>query len=332
MVGLGVFPIYIIISARLSFVPQNPVIRLHNWKILLLRDVLDRPLLMCLISSPEACLHFFTMARAMDQDMRMDIEVYTPTARQRGQHRRRLREQEQRLQRDGDLATDGPTSAQTPPSTLAELTARQLGQRARRLRERQLQQDFDRETHIPVREIQQVVESRVNHIPKALQTPPPDLPRHDLGPRDIQCPECGALHWKGEMLGSSTTRNARFGSCCNEGDKILTRITDPPEPLYRLLTSAEAEAVQFRENIRRYNAAFAFTSLGANLDDRLTGNGFRPFQIHGEIYHQIGILDPEPGNRPVYAQHYLYDGDEATEHRFARNPNLNRNIVYAGWT
>jgi hypothetical protein len=36
----------------------------------------------------------------MDQNMQMDIEVYTPTARQRGQHRRRLREQEERLQRD----------------------------------------------------------------------------------------------------------------------------------------------------------------------------------------------------------------------------------------
>ena len=55
------------------------------------------------------------------------------------------------------------------------------------------------------------------------------------------------------------------------------------------------------------------------MDDRLTGNGFRPFQIH----------DPEPGNRPVYAQHYLYDGDEATEYRFARNPDLDRNILSA---
>jgi hypothetical protein len=169
----------------------------------------------------------------------------------------------------------------------------------------------------------------VADVPKALRPLHPNLRRHDLGPRDIQCPECAAFHWKGDMWGSSTTRTARFGSCCNEGDKILTRIMDPPEPLYRLLTSAAAEAIQFRDNIRRYNAAFAFTSLGVKMDDRLTGNGFRPFQIHGETYHQIGTLDPEPGNRPVYAQHYLYDGDEATEYRFARNPDLDRNILSA---
>ena len=102
---------------------------------------------------------------------------------------------------------------------------------------------------------------------------------------------------------------------------------NPPEPLYRLLTSSEPETVQFRKNICQYNAAFAFTSLGVEMDDRLIGHGYRPFQIHGEIYHQIGTLEPAPGDRPVYAQHYLYDGDDATKHQFARNPDLDRSIL-----
>jgi hypothetical protein len=254
------------------------------------------------------------MVQAMDADTQMIIEGYAPsglTARQRGQRRRRLRELSQRLQRDGDRATDGPASLQPTLCTPAELTARQFGQRARRLQERQQQQGLALETHVSERGPQQVVERRVGHVPKGLLTPPPDLPRHDLGPRDIVCPECGALHWKGEMLKSSTLRNPRFGMCCGEGDKILRRVENPPEPLYRLLTSSEPEAVQFRKHIRQYNAAFAFTSLGVEMDDRLTGSGYRPFQIHGEIYHQIGTLEPAPGSRPVYAQHYLYDGDDA---------------------
>jgi hypothetical protein len=40
-------------------------------------------------------------------------------------------------------------------------------------------------------------------------------------------------------------------------------------------------------------------------------------------------LGPSPGNRPVYTQHYLYDGDDATKHRFARNPDLSQNILRA---
>ena len=143
------------------------------------------------------------------------------------------------------------------------------------------------------------------------------------------CPECEAFHWKGEMLGSSIIRSPRFGMCCNEGDKILSRIMEPSEPLYRLLTSPEPDAVQFRKNIRRYNATFAFISLGVKLDDRLKGDDIRPFQIHGEIYHQIGTLEPEPGQPPIYAQHYLYDEDEATVHRFERNPDLDRNVFRA---
>jgi hypothetical protein len=190
-----------------------------------------------------------------------------------------------------------------PPSGL---TARQQGQRHRRQREGLQRNGLNGATDGPA----------------GLQTPPPDLPHHDLGPRDIVCPECGALHWKGEMLKSSTLRSPRFGMCCSEGDKILSRIMDPSEPLCRPLTYAEPDAIQFRKNIRRYNAAFAFTSLGMKLDDRLKGDGLRPFQIHGEIHHQFGTLEPEPGQSPVYAQHYLYDGDEATAHRFERNPNL----------
>ena len=131
------------------------------------------------------------------------------------------------------------------------------------------------------------------------------------------------------MLRSSTLRTPRFGTCCSEGDTILMKIVDPPDPLYRLLTSADPEAVQFRRNIHQYNAAFAFTSLGVELDDRFKGNGLRLFQIHGEIYHQIGTLEPESGKPPVYAQHYLYDGDEATENPFARNPDLDRNVLRA---
>jgi hypothetical protein len=56
------------------------------------------------------------MAQAMDADMQMVIEGYTASglsARQLGQRCRRLRELNQRLQRDGDRVTDGPTSTAT---------------------------------------------------------------------------------------------------------------------------------------------------------------------------------------------------------------------------
>src|SRR5579859_1358481 len=97
--------------------------------------------------------------------MQMEIEFYPPsrsTARQQGQRRRRLRDREQRLQRDGNQTTSLPI----PLSSPAELTARQLAQRARRLLERELQP----------------VIYPVANVPKALRNLHPNSCRHDLGP------------------------------------------------------------------------------------------------------------------------------------------------------
>jgi hypothetical protein len=43
--------------------------------------------------------------------------------------------------------------------------------------------------------------------------------------------------------------------------------------------------------------AFAFTSIDVKLDGRLNGDGLHPFQIHGEIYNEIGTLEFEPGKQ-----------------------------------
>jgi hypothetical protein len=66
------------------------------------------------------------------------------------------------------------------------------------------------------------------------------------------------------------------------------------------------------------------------LDERLRrGHECSLFQIHGEIYHQIGMLDPVPGRPPIYAQHYLYDREAATIQCLKRNEKLNEEITRA---
>jgi hypothetical protein len=73
-----------------------------------------------------------------------------------------------------------------------------------------------------------------------------------------------------------------FGMRCSDGDEILQPLIDLPEPLKTILISRSHDAIEFRKNIRQYNAAFAFTSLGVQLDDRLRhGHRFSSFQIHG---------------------------------------------------
>ncbi len=57
-----------------------------------------------------------------------------------------------------------------------------------------------------------------------------------------------------------------------------------------------------------YNSVLAFTSLGAKVDESVTG-GPRPysFRIQGELYHKIGSLCPAEGQRPQFAQLHIHD-------------------------
>ena len=80
-------------------------------------------------------------------------------------------------------------------------------------------------------QVRRDIQNQQNEAP---DDPPPrnprDLPRgrrpyvdpqpdeiHSLGPMNVLCSHCNALHWDFEKLTSSTVRNAKFGSCCLQG-------------------------------------------------------------------------------------------------------------------
>jgi len=90
--------------------------------------------------------------------------------------------------------------------------------------------------------------------------------RHTLGEMTTMCGKCDALHFLEERVASSSCANLQFTLCCTQGKMTLPPLTPPPEPLRWLLTSNEADAKDFRQHIRSYNNALAFTSVGANLD------------------------------------------------------------------
>ena len=90
--------------------------------------------------------------------------------------------------------------------------------------------------------------------------------RHDLGPMNIECQHCHALHFDSEKLTASTRNNKKFGSCCLQGQVKLPDFPAAPRLLNDLLCGISPWSDTFRKNIRQYNAAFAFTSLGVKID------------------------------------------------------------------
>ena len=230
-----------------------------------------------------------------------------------------------------------PVQPETP--TRAQLIAanRSAGQRRRRERER-LQGNTQRPHALlptpPQTQTAGPAPPQTGHatnLPTARRPyqEPPD--RHDLGRMDQICVECGALHWLMERSTAPGSSNARplFSMCCGNGDIRLPAIAPPPAQLSYFFTEPTSEAQRFRENIRQYNTALAFTSLGVKVDDTVnTGGGGPPtFRIHGELRHQLGSLLPRDGERPVYAQLYIYDPHTALDHRMHRNTGLNTHTM-----
>ena len=84
----------------------------------------------------------------------------------------------------------------------------------------------------------------------------------------------------------------------------------------------------FKDNIRQYNAAFAFTSLGVKIDQAITNApGPYSFRISGELHHHHGALIPEQAGQECYAQIYIHDEEEQRDICLRRNPNLNPTIM-----
>ncbi len=110
------------------------------------------------------------------------------------------------------------------------------------------------------------------------------------------------------------------------GAFTLSFIQEPPQYLRSLFTGDTAEAKQFQKNLRCFNCAFAFTSVGCRIDRQLERqNGIRPFAIHGQLSHQTGPLEWAPDAPGRYAQLYVIDTDAAIIERMRNNPQLHQN-------
>ncbi|PHZ12924.1 uncharacterized protein RHIMIDRAFT_251027 [Rhizopus microsporus ATCC 52813] len=102
-----------------------------------------------------------------------------------------------------------------------------------------------------------------------------------------------------------------------------------------MLERTDTQGCHFKDNLRQYNVAFAFTSLGCDIApaEERTNNennkgGLHAFQIHGEIYHFQGPLLPaNDGSSPSSAQLYIYDPLYAPERRSERDDNLDSEII-----
>ena len=162
-------------------------------------------------------------------------------------------------------------------------------------------------------------------VPKARVYPWTSLGlyHHTLGNMSYKCRKCGAMMWLDEKINKSA-KFPEFSICCAKGKVILPPLQKLPSPLDILLTGNDSRSRLFKQNIRRYNSALSFTSIGVNVDQEVTGtSGVYTFRIHGEMYHRIGTLLPNSETPPQFAQIYIYDTDHELQNRSSATPNFN---------
>ncbi|XP_050205787.1 uncharacterized protein LOC126655597 [Mercurialis annua] len=140
----------------------------------------------------------------------------------------------------------------------------------------------------------------------------------DSNAPECECPHCGALFWRCEAVKKQTSRtHPQFNLCCKNGLIILPQLKKAPEILHLLLNDDTSQTTKkFRENIRIYNSMFAFTSAGGKIDYDINKKpGPYIFRISGQNHHVIGSLLPIEGERPKFAQLYVFDTDNEVHNR-----------------
>ena len=119
--------------------------------------------------------------------------------------------------------------------------------------------------------------------------------RSYLGPMNLECPNCHALHFAAEKLSRSTRNNLKFGMCCLTGQIDLPLFPPTPRELRDLFDGTSPHSLEFKTNIHQYNITFAFTSLGVNVNcSVLDGHGPYAFRISGELHYLSAVLYTAP--------------------------------------
>lgn len=136
---------------------------------------------------------------------------------------------------------------------------------------------------------------------------------HFCGDLGVKCIHCGALNFAGE-----SNRKGSFKNCCHFGKVRLEERREYPELLRNLITSTNSEAKNFKANIRSYNSALSFASLGAQME--IKSNEPCCLKVHGQIYHCVYHLNNVNRQRK-YSQHYVVDTEMATNIRTSNAAN-----------
>ncbi|GBM28947.1 hypothetical protein AVEN_232040-1 [Araneus ventricosus] len=132
----------------------------------------------------------------------------------------------------------------------------------------------------------------------------PIVEEHKCGEMHNHCLKCGGLYFRD----GKNTRGI-YTHCCHNGN-IIEQASVYPVEMRGLMDGSDELSVHFKNNIRSYNSALSFASMGAQIVPP-TGRGAYCFRIRGQIYHRTSNLHPAEAGDEKFAQSYVLDSDRA---------------------
>lgn len=137
------------------------------------------------------------------------------------------------------------------------------------------------------------------------------------------CQWCGARYWEEEL-----PFDGIYKLCCKKGRIDLLREIEYPLFLKDLLTNSEnPNFLHFQSLVQRYNGAFRFAAISANVEENRGQSYF--FRMNGAMYHITRSVSAV-GTRPALNQIYQFSRDDAINFRqgsVSGRQNLKREIL-----
>lgn len=239
------------------------------------------------------------------------------TAAQSQRFRRALESPEERRARL-DAATQYRhlrIEKETPEERLARLEANNLSQILRSQQESEEEREIRLLANLSYRHFTQDLQSQA--IRNEAIAHDDDIIAHSCGALDVLCEYCQSKNFVAER-----PTDKKFTLCCRKGKIKLPKPIDIhgnelayPDFLRDLMSNRQnPDYAKFRDNIRCYNNAVSFASMGAKIVEP-PGRGPYVFKVHGQTCHKTSHLIPPSSQNPQYAQLYVIDSTQATSVR-----------------
>ena len=180
--------------------------------------------------------------------------------------------------------------------------------------------------------------------------------QHYLGEMNIICSACGAKLFKSE-LNKNEKHVVGYKFCCDKGKIKLPPFGPLPREISDLISGKDEDSEFFLKNIRKFNAAFAFSSL--SCDEIIYNHKGRPMvtkeqkdeyynhpkrkqkvpqymKIGGEMRSRIGLFfGPEKGKEdkfvPKWANMYIYSNEGDDENYINSRTRIENRIDFLGF-